>query len=216
MNVALVVLILFAVAACSRVTAPNPALVVTDGNSLTSSESAAYYGAAPAWPERIAAALPSLSVVNVATGSITTPMLIARAPTVVDSLYRPGGVVVVWELINDMGLNDTDGVMAVVRLKNYALARRAVGWRVVVVTAIAARPAIRLPETFEASRIRANELLRASWPTFADALLDLDADPRLSVVSSLYYLPDRVHLNTDGQSVVATLALPVIASVIRR
>ena len=81
------------------------------------------------------------------------------------------------------------------------------GYSVVVMT-------LPQPDKFVPPAMRAeyNNLIRAGWPTFADALVDLDADPALAAMT----IGDDVHPNGDGHQRIAVRVAPVVASLFAR
>lgn len=136
---------------------------------------------------------------------------VARRAAVVDRRLgaRPGTaqVLVVWAGTNDLGAGDGPDVVAQ-RLADYAGARRAAGWKVVVLTA--------LPRTFvldepgyEQRRLAFDDLVRAGWASYADALVDVAADARIGDDGDQDHQPlyrlDHIHLSTAGRRVVGAL-----------
>jgi len=95
-------------------------------------------------------------------------------------------------------------------LSAYCLARRAAGFRVVVVTL--------LPRSwmdgFEADRQAFNELVRQNWTQYADGLADIAADDRIGEafdnLDQTYYTPDATHPNAAGCAVMAVVTAPVL------
>ena len=95
-------------------------------------------------------------------------------------------------------------------LQQYCLARRAVGFRVVIVTLLPRSD----PDGFEAARLAYNQLLRDTWPSFADGIIDIAADPRIGDSGDnrdlLFYNKDAVHPNAAGYAVIGSVSAPVI------
>ena len=91
---------------------------------------------------------------------------------------------------------------AFTRLADYARARRAAGWRVVMVTVL---PRLAGP-TFERDRQALNARLREGWRAWADALADVAADPEIGAAGSALakrYFLDGTHLTAAGNARVA-------------
>ena len=95
-------------------------------------------------------------------------------------------------------------------LRTYCLARRAAGFRVLVLTVL---PSNR-PETFEAGRLAFDAMLRDGWDEFADGLVDVAADHRIGdtgdEMDGQFYLEDQLHLTSAGNAVMASVAAPVL------
>lgn len=95
-------------------------------------------------------------------------------------------------------------------LKKLCAGRRAAGFRVIVLTVLPRS----LPPTFEASRTAYNQLVRDTWPDFADGLANIAADPRIGDefdnLDRQYYGADATHPNNAGCAVMATVTAPVI------
>jgi lysophospholipase L1-like esterase len=100
------------------------------------------------------------------------------------------------------GANDRD-VLRLIR--QYALAARKTGFKVVVATII---PRGTFSAKMEADRKSANEMLRAHWNEFSDALADFAANPAFSDPNSHanvnLYVQDHVHLTDLGYQILAT------------
>ena len=111
---------------------------------------------------------------NNATGGLTIALIAARGWQM-DALYdatRPANLFSVLIGHNDLDSGARDPVDMVADLKTYCLARKATGWKVIVLTQL---PSSFNPE-FNARRNVANTLTRAD-PSFYDALCDVGADP---------------------------------------
>lgn len=179
--------------------------LVFDGNSLTVGSHGTY-----PYPAQVIAALDaggSLTTQNFAASGKTTLAMIARGP-LVDACYRVrGDTVVAWEIINDLVLGTLDGADAGAHFISYCQARRAVGWRVIALTATPrSRPADDV-ERFETARQIANAMLRAA-PSCYDALVDVGADDTVlgyaGAENDTTYYADKLHLNDTGYALVAS------------
>ncbi len=187
------------------------ALFLFVGNSLTLGSGAAALPA-DAYPTRAMSLWASGDDwENLGLVSLTTAQLQARAAGDVDARYVAGrySVCVFWEIGNDLwyGASQAD---AYTHLVDYCTARRAVGFRVVVLTCLP-RFNGSTPASYETDRTAINDLVRANWTSYADALADV-ASTDLS--SSAYYPGDGIHLNTAGYAIVATTVAAAFAGLV--
>lgn len=103
------------------------------------------------------------------------------------------------------------------RIVTYATARKAAGWRVIILS-ILPRSAGIPPPTFEADRQTVNAALLADFPTatahtnitrggaYADFLINIGADTTIGEAGdelNTTYYADRVHLTNAGYAIVA-------------
>jgi lysophospholipase L1-like esterase len=139
--------------------------------------------------------------------------MIAEAPTEIDARFDPAADANV--CVVQGGASDLKGGPDVVAqvfdaLRTYCQGRRAAGFQVAVVTL--------LPRSdisyFNEARNSFNTLVREQWPTFADAVVDIAADPRMGDdgdnLDRTYYRPDQVHPNAEGCAVLAEDTAPVL------
>lgn len=191
---------------------PMNRLAIFDGNSLTAGSGST---GGQTYPVQTAALLGSgWDTVNVGVGGQSTAGMNTRAGQFVDAAenaWRSGEIVVGWEGTNDLFLGATPAT-SISRLTTYYSGRKAEGYRVVVMTVLP-RSSVGVSGTFEADRQTINASLRANWPTYADALVDVAADPRIGdqgdETDTTYYA-DLTHLNNTGYGVVASLVAPVL------
>lgn len=189
----------------------RPGVVVWDGGSIVQG-----HGADPGYeyPAQTLAVLghPTQSFVFSSPSAKIADML-ADAPLEIDVLHDPDAdlnVCVVLAGGGDFRLG-TSAAVVYEGLRTYCLERRAAGFRVVVLSVL---PSSR-PQTFPATRLAFNTMLREGWDEFADGLADLAADPRIGddgdQFDSQFYLEDALHLTNAGQSVMAAVTAPVLA-----
>ncbi len=117
-----------------------------------------------------------------------------------------------WAGTNDLYAGaDADATIA--QYRAWSTARRAAGWHVIVFTVLP-RSNDETPATFEQQRQSMNAQIRETWPEFADALVDIAADPRIGdpgdELDPTFYA-DRLHLTAAGYAIVAEQALDVVA-----
>ena len=188
----------------------RPGVVVWDGGSIVSG-----HGADPGFefPAQTLTMVPRACVSYVSSsGSAKIADMLAQAPTEVDARYDPHADLDVC-LVQAGGGDFRQGRTAsdvYDSLQTYCLARRAAGFRVLVLTIL---PSER-PDTFEATRLAYNAMLRDGWDTFADGLVDVAADNRIGdtgdEMDGQFYLEDQLHLTNAGSAVMASVAAPVL------
>ena len=139
---------------------------------------------------------------NFGLGAVTLASLASQASTVVDPLYDGArrSVLVIFAGTNDVALSGTPGATVYSTLASYCNARRAVGWKVCVVTM--------LPRTgTNTERATYNSLIRANWPSFADALADVGGDATIGQdgqnTNTTYYNADAIHPNSACHAILA-------------
>lgn len=173
-------------------------LLLCDGNSMT------FTGPTSAWPTKIADYIgPSWLIRNIAVSGQTTQQMAADAASEADSQFsalRSRCILVAWEGRNDMVVNGITGAQAFANMKAYCQARRAAGWKVVVLTML---PTTAVDETHRGDY---NTPIRATWRTFADGLADVAADPRIGDAGDALdttYFYDGTHMTDAGYAIIA-------------
>lgn len=149
---------------------------------------------------------PRTTVANVAAFGRRASQSVALAAAIVDTKYDANkrNIVLFWSGTNDL-LDGVTGANVYGIIRNYHLARKAVGWRTVAFTL--------LPGNGDnAQRIIANDSIRANWPTFADALVDVANDVRLQTTTDTRYYADGIHLTVAGYRIVAQLTKIALVS----
>ena len=190
----------------------RPGVVVWDGGSIISG-----HGADPGYefPVQTLAVVPRACRSYVSsTGSAKIADMLAEAPTEVDARFDPSADLNL--CLVQVGGGDlrrgTTAAQVYDALRTYCLARRAAGFRVLVLTVL---PSNR-PETFEALRLAYDAMLRDGWRGFADGLVDIAADPRIGdtgdELDGQFYLGDQLHLTNAGNAVMASVAAPVLGA----
>lgn len=186
---------------------PSVPVVLFEGDSLTHG-----LGAYP-WPFIMADDSNEVFVpLNLAVGGATTTSIATDVNT--PSANQDDGTTA--ELLTEsdttvltllIGTNDlTNGrtpADTYADLVSYCQARRSDGALVVAMTLT--------PQSMQTEVDSLNSLIRANWATFADALVDLAADPRLDDnTDTTYYNEDQLHFNDAGRAVVAELVGPAV------
>jgi lysophospholipase L1-like esterase len=188
-------------------TLADTGVVLCEGDSITAGFGA---GAANSYPTLMSSSLHGTpSVLNPSRPGDTIVDLASQAADW-QTPYRPDvpAINVLWIGTNDL-MYSTDGPTTFAALKAVCLERRALGWKVIVLTC--------MPRTDAGSSSHAtryliyNALIRSQWVEFADAMVDVVADPRLAnSANTAFFSTDKVHLNAAGQAVVASLVAPVV------
>jgi len=190
----------------------EPGVVVWDGGSIIAGRGA---DAGFDFPTQTLSLVPHACRCHVsATAMARIADMVASAADEVDARYRAGADLNLCLVLAGggdffYGAHPTEVYEG---LKTYCAARRAAGFTVIVLTVLPESN----PSTFEASRAAYNQLVRDTWPAFADGLADIAADPRIGdVFDNLdlqYYRPDARHPNNAGNAVMAEVTAPVINS----
>jgi len=207
------------------------AQVVCHGDSLTRGENASSgLGTAvgTTYPAVLARTLgPAWRVTNVGTGGWTLDLLAGEAPRKVDPLFDPRlavNVLIIFGGTNDLGGAHRSAATAFGKLTDYCRARkRAHSWRILVVTPpVAAYPGV-YPADFDAQMVKYDALIRRDWRSFADGIVDVQADFRLGAPGAEHnpaYFSDKdfTHLTDLGYAIVghdaarAVLAPPLVGA----
>lgn len=242
-------LLIGALGAAQAQTPPARAQVVCHGDSLTWGANAssglgepgtlmeqspgtlpvadASSGAATAttYPAVLARALgPAWHVRSVGTGGWNFGPLTGEAPKKIDPLFDPRlaeNVLIIFGGTNDLGGAHESAGAAFGRLTAYCRARKAAHpWRILVVTPpVAAYPRV-YPADFDAQMVQYGALIRRNWRSFADGVVDVQADPRLGAPGAEYnpvYFnsKDFTHLTDTGYAIVGQDAAAAVKRLAR-
>jgi len=145
------------------------------------------------------------------SGNRTLADMIAQASVRVDPHYDPvadANVCVVMAGGGDLA-SGGDPQAVLDALRTYCAARRAAGFEVVVLTLLPRSD----PVGFDAARAVYNDILRAQWPTFADGLANVAADPRIGADGANLdpvYFADAIHPTSAGYAVMAAAVAPAL------
>ena len=138
--------------------------------------------------------------------------MIAEAPLEVDRRYRETADLDVCLVLAGGGDFRAGASAAEVyaALRTYCAARRAAGFRVVVLTVLPRSD----PLTFEATRLAYDGMLRDTWSEFADGLADIAGDDRVGDTGDnldlRFYCADALHPNSAGYAVMAAVTAPAL------
>ncbi len=147
-------------------------------------------------------------------GNARIAELLERAPAAVDQRFRRNADLNVSLVLAGGGdfYHGADPTTVYAGLKEYCALRRAAGFKVIVLTVLPRK----LWPAFEAARTAYNQLLRQTWPEFADGLADIAADPRIGDqfdnLDLRYYRADATHPNNAGCAVMASVTAPVLST----
>lgn len=198
--------------------------LVVDGNSLA----VGYWsnGVTTMWDGVKAAAsdITPLDMVNLANSGFTTPVLTARAQSLIDPLLNlevpnQRRVLLVWEITNDLSsLTQTDAG-ALANIQAYCTARKAAGWKVILATCLPRNPT-GINTSFETYRLSVNASIRANAVSggWADAIADIGNDSTIGAMgaytNTTYYNGDGIHLTAAGHAIAATYITSALAGII--
>lgn len=187
------------------------ALIVCDGNSLT----AGYLASdnAHKYPSQLQLAIPGAEVINLGVNSDTTTGMIARG-SVTDSYFTSGGILIAWEFINETSIHPAYSPLSYDKFVEYCLDRKAAGWRVVVMTcqAIVKNFAGDTSEDYMNFLREFNQQLRNNYLDFADDLIDLAAQPSLSIMNDIFFNADQIHNNDNGYLLISQIVANYLTS----
>lgn len=183
------------------------AVIVCDGNSFT-------YGTGATNPatNSYPALLDADNYFNGATfynkgvPAQKTSDMIADASSDITPLYNGGVscILVAWEVGNDIYFNG-NAANAVATFWNYCDARKAEGWKVIVINCPPRDQSTSFGDNsaqYNAKLVTANGLLAAEWSSHADKFVDLAGDSRFSGYDLTYYDADKVHYTNAGYNIV--------------
>ncbi len=132
-------------------------------------------------------------------------------------------ILVVWECSNELAENPgvTTATSTEAAFKAYCLARRAAGWKVIVLTVLPRQLQPTMRGDDEAARQTINTWMRANWPSFSDGEADVAADARIGYpgteANGTYYynpgsgLDQYVHLVDAGYAIVANYVAQAVS-----
>ena len=190
--------------------------VVVEGDSITAGIGATRFDRS--WTPMLLASYSAGEVAglsNVATSGDDLPQMLAEAPLEVDPRFLKGrtNIAVLFGGTNDINNVVAPDPQAVFgNYKAWCDARRARGFKVVAVTILPR--VMRANPNGEADRQAVNRLIRARWPAFADALVDIGSDPLMGQAgqyASAYYR-DGVHPADSGHARIAAAMKPAVDS----
>jgi len=187
-------------------------LIIFDGNSMTNG----YSSANPGYADRVVHTLSPFGSYNFGVNGQTIVDMTNDAPTQIDPLYSAiyaKNIVVCWELTNYLQSvqNPTTVYNAVV---TYCQARRAIGWKAVVLTCLPRTDASAYAN-FEVDRLVLNTNIRTNYATWADALADIGNDATIGTAlapNNTTYYSDKLHPTSAGYAIVDTIVRTAIGT----
>lgn len=192
----------------------SPIYIVAEGDSLT-----AGYDSVANYPKYLIASYIDnrmVSFQNWGTPGETVVTMAGEAATQIDPEYdaRKGkNVLCFWAGTNDMSGGSADGPTTYANYVSYCQARQAVGFTVIAFTVMNRGDAVQ--PTFTSGQPIFNADVRASWRTFASALVDVQAQPNLQdPTNTTYFQADKIHLTATGFAIVAALIKAQLDSVV--
>lgn len=196
--------------------------LVADGNSLAVGALGAPTTAIWDGVKAVTGTTP-LDLINVSTGGLETPGMIARAAATVDihldkSVPSKRRVLIVWEITNDLcNLSQTD-TGAYNNIKAYCQARKTAGWKVIVATCLP-RTQAGINTNFETYRLSINTSIRANAISegWVDAIADVANNATIGATGapdSTTYYADKIHLNEAGHVIAKTYITAALNSIL--
>jgi len=186
------------------------AVLVCDGNSLTQGTGASN-PATTSYPALLDAdaAFSTVTTYNLGVAAQETQDMIDDAASQVDPLYNGAvdNILVAWEVGNDIFYNGSvSGALS--RFWSYCDARRAVGFKVIVINCPPRDQSTDFGDNsaqFNTKLESANTQLAAEWMSHADGFVDLAGDSRFEGYNLTYYDADKIHYTDAGYQVVKDL-----------
>lgn len=146
--------------------------------------------------------------------------LINTGTTVIDPLFRDfaqENILVLWTGWNDMQSDAGDSSATfLANLAIYTAARRAAGWKVVVISVPIANFAGQ-GANYLTKRLEANAVLAATPAAYCDAYADLSADPIIgdgANTADVTYWTDQLHMTAAGYALVGPHIQTAIESIV--
>lgn len=190
-------------------------LIVYEGNSLMYS---VFSGLNADIPTQTASqlSLSGFGFINLAIPGTTTTQVAAREAGVASALSArsyTNKIVVVWEITNDIQINNVSGATAYANIKALCLYYKSLGAKVVLMDCMNRAD-------FTTGNVTAQGIVNATLaadfasptpPPYADALVRVSVAPQLASTSNTtYYNADGVHLTNAGDGVVSSLVATAI------
>lgn len=146
------------------------------------------------------------SMQNISVGGKQTNQMITDFPTVLEPYIKKNDIVVIWELINDMGTGGGGGfqtnAQAYANYQTCCSLVRGAGGKAIVCSTIP-----NLNATYEANYTIVDGWIRSDWATFADGYVDFRTVTGFQTVADssnlTNYNSDRIHLTTVGYDTLA-------------
>lgn len=190
----------------------NNAIIVCDGNSLTSGG----YGG-ETYPNLLLSKLSQkytgITIINKGSGGQTTPEIISDAVSDIDINIDEEkiNILCVWEVGNDIYYNGSVS-QAINNITTYCQARKLAGWKVVLLGLSDRFQSTAFGDNqsqYRAKLSEANMILKNTYKTIgADVFIDIGSDSRLQDATDLsYFYSDSVHLIQAGNNVVADMVM---------
>lgn len=194
----------------------NQSIIYCDGDSIT----VGYPGLPNPYPTLLSPVGAPWFIINGGVTGRTLATMYADGASAVDPDYSAGqrNIDVIWGGTNDFVVNGSTPAAVYAILQEYCAARRAVGWKVIVVTMISRYFPGGNPvsgESIDADKDAYNALIRANWSTFADGLADVAANPNLGAdgayANLTYFQADQVH---PTQFSITNIEAPIIGGAV--
>ena len=157
-------------------------------------------------------------VINVGIGGKKAIDLITDEPTTIDPFFVGNWTNKIMTVMVGINHAGEDSTTVYGHIRTLCLARKAVGWKVVVCTFTPITVQGSYPVWQETYRQEVNALIRANYTEFADALADVGGDSTIGDFGDqenlTYYSPDEVHLTAAGHVIVKDIVKAAIDSIV--
>jgi hypothetical protein len=191
-------------------------LILFDGDSQTQGRGTFSY---PTLVMNILGNPAGLTITNIPVGGEATHTVIARMPTAVFPAIAasagPTKIYSCWVGTNDLFYGEAP-IHAFNRYRRICAEARVAGAKVICGTPMS-RSDTGTPSDYEANRQAFATLVRNGWQGFADAMVDIAADPTIGIAGAElnptynYFNSDKVHIGDLGLAHIA----PLFADAIR-
>lgn len=132
--------------------------------------------------------------------------------TPLKSVNSTNNIVVIWAGFNDVAVRDRSPQETFESLKEYCIARKNEGFKVIVVTEPSTTSVVG-----EQRRLVLNSLVRNSFYEYADRIVDLEQNEYIGPTGTAFdaaYFYDGVHMTKEGYSQVGALVRAAIVNII--
>jgi hypothetical protein len=160
----------------------------------------------------------NLTYTSFALSNRTGTQISGEAGSKIMTMINKGDIVVYWEGLNDMRINDLSGSAAFNNVISYLNIIKTINPTVIICTVIATDK-VSDPAALMNVEIPAyNTLVRSNASVYGYTVCDLAADPmfdtRSDASNATNYMSDYVHLLTPGNANVITLITNTVLSVL--
>jgi len=160
-------------------------------------------------------------IYKTSAGGLTSADLIERAEVFVDPFLSDiahSNILVVWIGVNDIAFNHRSANSTYNNLREYCIARKSKGWRLIVCTEVSMKGSTIYGQSDKVRNLYNNQI-RSGWNEFADGIADLGANACIGSIgaykNSLYFC-DGTHLTDAGSVQVAVVISQAVNKLLKR